>query len=317
MILEANPMSTDKTPRRLLVIDEDPDFITTLRLHFEGVGYQVDGALTGGEGLSQAAAVRPDLILLSARLNDMAGLDVFRDLRDKPRTGHIPVMFTAGRNEAMMQNKILEEGAYDFIEKPVDLDILTLRVRNALRRAEREGLTEPRTGLPTARLITEHIAALDNEIGWYKIDLKIESFNVFRDLYGFVTANEALKFAGNLLLQIVNEVADPHDFVGHKTGTEEFVIITSQRHGAKLCKSLEQRVTKELESFYNFMERDQGFVKVDDGSGTMVEKPLMTAKTTVTQGAPDSSAPPPDDDVWTDAADSEQPPSSGGSPFDW
>jgi len=98
----------------------------------------------------------------------------------------------AGRDAAVLQNKVLEEGAYDFIEKPLDLDILALRVRNALRRAEREGLTEPRTGLPTGRLIDERLQTLQDEQGWCRIDLKIDGFRVFRDRYGFVTANEAL-----------------------------------------------------------------------------------------------------------------------------
>ena len=69
-------------------------------------------------------------------------------------------MVLAGHSEMTLQNKVLEEGAYDFIEKPLDIDILTLRVRNALRRAEREGLTEPRTGLPTGRLIQERLRVL-------------------------------------------------------------------------------------------------------------------------------------------------------------
>jgi DNA-binding response OmpR family regulator len=305
-------VSTDKTPRRLLVIDPSSELIQGLRFHFESMGYQVEGALTGAEALTQATTLHPDLILISTHLPDMTGLDVFRELRDKPRTGHIPVMFLAGRSEAMLQNQILSEGAYDFIEKPIDLDILTLRVRNAMRRAEREGLTDPRTGLPTGRLIDERVVALKNERGWYKIELKIESFNVFRDLYGFVTANEALKFAGTQILQIVNEMADARDFVGHKTGTEEFVIITSQAYGPKLRKALEQRVSQELESFYNFMEREQGYVLVDDGSGNMQQKPLMTAEAAISQDA----SVPPADDVWTDATDEEQPP-SGGSPFDW
>lgn len=317
-------MSSDKPPR-LLIIDGNADLVQTLRLHFEREeNYQVHSAGTGADGLSLAATLRPNLILLDMALPDMEGLDVFRALRDRARTGHIPVMVLAGRSEALLQNKVLEEGAYDFIEKPLDVDILTLRVRNALRRAEREGLTEPRTGLPTGRLLQERLGALARCAGWYKINVQIDSFGVFRDLYGFVTANEALRFAGNLIEQIVHEGGTPDDFVGHPTGSEEFVIITTPGPGPALARQIAERVTDELHSFYSFIERDQGYVLVEDGTGSETRKPLMAARTSTSQGTPDPDAPASSDlsaeDAWVDAVEDEKPPpeeSSGGSPFDW
>jgi PleD family two-component response regulator len=314
-------MSPEKSLNRLLIIEEDPQLIEVLRQHFETEGYQIYTAGTGQDGLSLAIMARPALILLSAGMPDKPGLDVFRSLRDTARTAHIPVMVMAGRMETLLQNKVLEEGAYDFIEKPVDLDILTLRVRNALRRAEREGLTEPRTNLPTGRLIQERLADLPNQRGWYKIDVRIDGFSVFRDLYGFVTANEALRFAGNLIAQIVQEHGSSSDFVGHPTGTEEFVIITTQTNGPTLANTFTSRVSQELESFYNFVERDQGYVLVDDGFGGKVQKPLMSAQVKITQGEPDSQAPATSsssDDVWVDAVDDGPPGEEpSGSPFEW
>jgi len=228
----------------------------------------------------------------------------------------------AGQHEVVLQNKILEEGVYDFIEKPLDLDILTLRVRNALRRAEREGLTEPRTGLPTGRLIDEQVRSLSNRLGWYRIDVRIDNLNVFRDLYGFVTANEVLRFAGNSITQLVNQHGSPDDFVGHRNGSEEFIIITTLLGGPLLHDALNSRLTQELQSFYNFMERDQGYVLIQDGTGKDVQKPLMSAHFSVTQGEPDpnasTSAPP--RDPWVDADEDQDkkpdnPPS--GSAFEW
>ncbi len=316
-------MSSEKS--RLLVIEPEEHLLGALRQHFEAQDYEVLGGQTGRQGLDLAQTGRPNLILLEANLPDMPGLDVFRALRDKPRTGHIPVMVMAGRDVAMLQNKVLDEGAYDFIEKPLDLDILTLRVRNALRRAEREGRTEPRTGLPTGRLIEERLSMLVEEQGWYKIDLTIDSFGAFRDLYGFVTANEALHFAGNLIVQTVNEQGGADDFVGHVLGTEEFVIITTQANGPGLRELLARRVTEELGSFYSFVERDQGYVKLEDGAGGYVQKPLMTAQIAAMQGEPEPDAPPDQgDDAWEDAGnakdddhDDDAKPDGSGSAFEW
>lgn len=285
-------VSTEKSSQRLLVIDTDAPLVETLVLHFKNAGYEVQGATTGAEGLKLAQSMRPSLILLAAHLEDMAGMDAFRKLRDLPRTGHIPVMMLAGRSEAVLQNKVLEEGAYDFIEKPVDLDILTLTVRNALRRAEREGLTEPRTGLPTDRLIRERLAALEEEKGWYRIDLTVAEFSVFRDLYGFVTANEALRFVGNQIAQLVTEHGTAEDFVGHHSGTEAFVIITKLGIGPQLRDVLKTRITQELESFYNFEERERGYVVIEDGAGGTVQKSLMSAAVETVAGEPDPDVPP-------------------------
>jgi PleD family two-component response regulator len=318
-------VSAEKSSGRLLIVEEDAYSGAALRQLFEEQGYEVLTAQTGRQGLDLAQTGHPNLILLAARMPDMSGLDTFRALRDKPRTGHIPVMMMAGHDDAILQNKVLEEGAYDFLEKPLDLDILTLRVRNALRRAEREGRTEPRTGLPTGRLIDERLVSLVDEPGWYKIELVIDGFGAFRDLYGFVTANEALRFAGSLISQLVNEYGGSDDFVGHVSDAERFVIITTQTHGPRLCSVLARRVTEELESFYSFVERDQGYVLLEDGAGGYAQKPLMQAQITTDQGEPDPDAPPSQDmpagdDSWVDAEDDESSKpddSTSGSAFDW
>lgn len=290
-------MTAQNPPARLLIIDIDARLVEMLSEHFAAEGYQVSVALDGRAGLALAQQIRPNLVLLATRLNDMAGLDVFRTLRDTPRTSRIPVMMMGGQREAVLQHKILEEGAYDFIEKPLDLDILSLSVRNALRRAERDGLHEPRTGLPTGRLIDERLNALDADSGWTRLDLHIDAFGVFRDLYGFVTANEALRFAANLIAQIVAEHGSPDDFVGHFAGTETFVIVTTDERAPALSEQLARRVGQELRSFYSFVEREQGYVLLEDGAGGVTPGPLMAVRVTTAHagaaGAPPDPATPP------------------------
>lgn len=320
-------MSLGKSAPRLLVIDPDARLVQAFVAHFEGEGYQVDTALNGQTGLDQVQTQHPDVVLLAARLDDMTGLDVYRALRDTPRTSHVPVMVLAGRSDMLLQNTLLEAGAYDVIEKPVDMDILGLRVRNALRRTERESVTEPRTGLPTGRLIRERLDALAREKDWYRLDLTVREFSMFRDLYGFVAANEALRFAGNLIAQIVTEHGAAGDFVGHHAGTEEFVVITNGALGPGLRNALVERIPRELHSFYNFEERERGYVLIEDGAGGSVKKPLMSAQVRVLQpdaepgpgAAEDGAAPEPDDDPWTGPVDGDDAPDSGtdDSIFDW
>lgn len=311
-------MSAEKPGSRVLIIEADEQLRERLRAHFADEGYQVTAAGEGQVGLTQAHNQYPSLILLSLALPDMTGSAVFQNLRSQARTAHIPVMVLAGRDESGAHKTLLEEGAYDVIEKPIDLDILALRVRNALRRAEREGLSEPRTGLPTGRVLDERLGALAQQVGWYRIDLTIAEFGAFRDQYGFVTANEALRFAAGLIVQIVNEQGTPQDFVGHRANSERFVIVTTRQCGPRVHDLLTRRLSSELQSFYNFVDRDQGFVMVDDGAGGQVQKPLMSAQIAFEQGPPDPDAP-----VQESAQDvappTDTPPSedSGKSAFEW
>lgn len=311
----------EKPDSRVLVVETDDMLRDKLCAHFTAEGYQVDSTGTGRDAIGLAQKTYPSLILLALGVPDMPGPEVFRQLRSQPRTGHIPIMVLASRDELSLQKTLLEEGAYDFIDKPLDLDILTLRVRNALRRAAREGLTELRTGLPTGRLIDERLAAFEGKVGGYRLDVSVKEFNVFRDQYGFVTANEALRFAGNTLLQLVNEYGNADDFVGHRANSETFVIITTQACGAKLREKVIAQLANDLHSFYNFVDRDQGFVWVDDGSGGRVQKPLMSVETFVEQGPPDPDAPglALEVDPWEDVEESEQSDGGGGdtSPFSW
>src|SRR5262249_41682381 len=161
------------------------------------------------------------------------GVNIFRQLRSRSRTAHIPIMFLADYRDSKDQKDLLAEGADDFIVKPFDVDLLGLRVRNAISRTEREELTHPRTGLPTGRLIQERERALSEESGWYKIDFNMLNFDAFREHYGFVASQEVVAFTARLINEVVKAAGTPEDFVGHRDDTN-FVIVTRQENGSKL-----------------------------------------------------------------------------------
>ena len=268
---------------RVLLIDDDPSVGDMLQMAFKEQGYEFQAVTTAADGLSAAMQKPPTLILLSTMLPDQSGLQVFHALRERTRTAHIPIMFLAGRGAASQQNDVLMAGADDFIAKPFDIDILSLRVRNAIKRVERDGLHHPRSGLATGRLILERVRALADEYDWVKIDFTIDSFATFRELYGFMTGEEVLIFTANLITETVQAEGTPDDFVGHRDDTE-FVIVTTSAKAPALLLSLEKRFNEGVLAFYNFMEREQGYVEVDDGSGGREQKPLMSARIKVQQG---------------------------------
>ncbi len=277
-------MSTHAEPQGIiLIIDEDENVVVPLTFHFDNLGFEVISANSGELGLRQAIERRPNLVLLSAALPDMSGLEIFRRLRTAPLTSHIPVIFIASRHDPIRPNQLLAAGADDVISKPFDIDILALRVRNAIQRTRREGLIEPRTGLPTGPLIAEKIAEVENAQDWCRLDLTITDFDAFRDRYDFLAGNEVLRFVANAVCEIVAEMGTPDDFVGHY-GDTRLVVLTERARGPALRDALKVSLNEGLRQFYTFMEREQGYVLVDDGLGGQAPRPLMSASITLRDG---------------------------------
>ena len=258
---------------RILIISSDEDVSGPLSFYLGGADFDVSVAATPQDGLLEAARQRPDLILLAATLGDVDGVMVFRQLRRAPLTAHIPIMFMAGYLDAARRNQLLAEGADDVIAVPFDVEILTLRVRNAIRRTRREGLTEPRTGLPTGPLLAEQLEALHDQPEKCRLDVHIADFDAFRARYDFLAGNEVLRYAAGAICEIVDDVVSG-GFVGHQ-GEANFIIIADRDRARTLKERLQAQLDEGLQQFYTFMEREQGCVLVEDGQGGMIERPLM------------------------------------------
>ncbi len=260
---------------RLMIVEDDPDISNMLRIYFNGQGYDVDIAQRGSEALEKTRQVMPHLIVLDIMLPDIDGYEVCRTLRTNTRTSHIPVIFLTQKDERSDKLQGLELGADDYITKPFDIEELKLRVQNAIARAERESLTDPQSGLPAGRLIEDQLRRLIRQKGWAFMDLRINYFDAFKDVYGFIAANDVLSFAGMLLGEVVDTLGTPNDFIGH-AGGDNFVIMTSEATAAEIRQQLKTRFNEEVQSHYNFMDRQQGFMMAPDDSGKMEKSPLMS-----------------------------------------
>src|SRR5512140_1211033 len=170
---------------RLLVVEDDIDIGNMLKIYFGGMDYEVDVAVRGSDALEKTRQVLPHLIILDIMLPDIDGYEVCRRLRTNMRTSHIPVIFLTQRDERSDRLQGLELGADDYITKPFDIEELKLRVQGAIRRSEREALTDPRSGLPAGRLIEEQLRSTIRKSGWAYMDIRINYFDQFKDVYGF------------------------------------------------------------------------------------------------------------------------------------
>jgi two-component system KDP operon response regulator KdpE len=116
----------------ILIIEDEAPMRRFLTISLSSNGYRVTEAETGQEGLTQAAARNPDLILLDLGLPDQDGLVVTERLRE---WGKMPIIVISARGQEEDKIKALDGGADDYLTKPFGIGELLARVRVALRHA--------------------------------------------------------------------------------------------------------------------------------------------------------------------------------------
>lgn len=261
---------------RILIVEDDFDISNMLNIYFSSQEFEVDVASRGSEALEKTRQGLPHLIVLDIMLPDIDGYEVCRQLRMNTRTSHIPVIFLTQKDERSDKLQGLELGADDYITKPFDIEELKLRVQNAISRAERDSLTDPRSGLPSGRLIEDQLRNfIRRDSAWSLMDLYINNFQAFIDAYGFIAGDNVLRFTAMLILDIVDEYGRLEDFIGHTGGTN-FVIIATGDNLFAIQNLIKGRFADEVQSHYNFLDREQGFLQTTDEHGNIQKNPMMT-----------------------------------------
>ena len=244
---------------RLLIVEDDVDIANMLKIYFTSQGYDVDLALRGIEALEKTRHNMPHLIVLDIMLPDIDGYEVCRNLRTNTRTSHIPVIFLTQKDERSDKLQGLELGADNYITKPFDIEELKLYVQNAIARSERESLTDPQSGLPSGRLIEDQLRRIIRQKGWAFLDIRLNYFESFRDVYGFIAASDVLRFTAMLLGEVMDQLGSTTDFIGH-AGGDNFIIITNEDKAEAVKTRLKERFAAEVQTHYSFMDRQQGYI---------------------------------------------------------
>ena len=122
------------TQQRILIIDDDPDIVTTVKANLELDGFTVLSAMDGASGLAAVQANAPDLVLLDLGLPDIDGIKVCQTLR---RDSEVPVIMLSARDTVADKLLGLECGADDYLVKPFNALELSARIRTVLRRIRR------------------------------------------------------------------------------------------------------------------------------------------------------------------------------------
>jgi CheY-like chemotaxis protein len=127
-------------PKKILVVDDEPDMVTFLCTLLEDNGYATCTAVDGEEGMEKTKNERPDLISLDLLMPNKTGIKMYRELRKDPETKDIPVIMVTGFAKddvpQMDFKKWIHERAIKppeaYIEKPVNKEVYLESIKQAL-----------------------------------------------------------------------------------------------------------------------------------------------------------------------------------------
>jgi CheY-like chemotaxis protein len=136
-----------KGSRKILIVDDDPDFVEIGRLSLEGKGYEIFSASTGREGWEMVERERPDLVILDLMMEDLdAGMKLSHKIKADPRhAGTMILMLTSIARETGMdftprtEDDLRKLKVDDFHTKPIKVKTLLEKVEKMLARREDPG----------------------------------------------------------------------------------------------------------------------------------------------------------------------------------
>jgi CheY-like chemotaxis protein len=113
----ATPTPTNQ--KTILIIDDQPFFITMQQNMLQRQGYRVLSASNGTEGLAQAKKNKPDIILLDVEMPGVDGIEICRQMKDDPELKHIPVIILTATQDPKLNERSFKAGAEITILKSV------------------------------------------------------------------------------------------------------------------------------------------------------------------------------------------------------
>jgi two-component system, OmpR family, alkaline phosphatase synthesis response regulator PhoP len=123
--------------KKILLIDDDPDLVSAVGMILESKNFTVATAYGGDEGLEKARTEKPDLIVLDVMMPDKDGYTVCKELKADPVLSRIPVILLTAvvshiSTTRYTQRMGMETEADDYMDKPVEPDVLVKRIETLL-----------------------------------------------------------------------------------------------------------------------------------------------------------------------------------------
>lgn len=224
---------------KVLIVDDTPLSIRSVWRYLRDMGYEVEVATSGSQGLEMAHLKSPDVILLDMIMPDLDGMAVLSELLtdSDPSLARTPIIMVSASDEEEDIVQALDMGAQDYVTKPVRLSVLTARLRSALRvKYSQEALERANEHLMTLSSI-DPLTQTFNRRRFFELSVRelakaqrfgrslsmlmvdADHFKTLNDRFGHAFGDKALRMVASVLRENCRET----DIIA-RMGGEEFAV---------------------------------------------------------------------------------------------
>lgn len=260
--------------KKILVVDDSDFFAKVIQKTLTQDGYDVVRAACGEDGLRLVRDEKPDLVLLDIVMPDISGFEVCRILRQAESNNLMPIIILTGQNSHEDMLEGLDLGADDYILKPFDNRELLSRVKNTLKRIDRNRNANPLTGLPGNLEIQRELDyRIGNNMPFAAIYADLDNFKAYNDVYGFLKGDIAIKLTADILTDASKICAN--SFIGH-IGGDDFIVIADPAEAEHISQVITEEFDRRIKALYSTEDLERGNIVTYNRQGKMTLFPIMT-----------------------------------------
>ncbi|MBI4320978.1 MAG: HD domain-containing protein [Chloroflexi bacterium] len=272
---------SSRTKKQVLIVDRDPGTARILGLSLQRGGFGVLRTSSAEKIATFVVNKGVDLVLLDVFAPEFTGIALRQELQKSEATRHVPILLLVdwadeGRLDSLLGNDL------DYVTKPFDPGKVVAHLKSYLHDLPYEMDVNPLTELPGLRWI-EHVLTTRLAQGkpFAVINVAIESLGPFRNLYGPLRAEQAIRILARILGDAVQLFGNEDDLVGH-VGEDEFYIVSSPDRAQALCHRIATKFDDKIRNLYKQHDVCRGCLEGEYPAGHRGKHPIMMLSIGVT-----------------------------------